>query len=277
LRFVRGWRAANVRLSIVATRDSRQNGAIGPRPDVVPASLAWLSALLLPVGVAAAFIPLRDHVSAADVALLLAVVILVAATLGGRLTGAAAAVEAAVSFDLFFTRPYYSLRINRAEDIETAVLMLIVGVAIGEIVTRGKRYRFAAHVSRSNLERVSRITELAAGGEPPGRLIRVARRELMELLEVDECEFERPPFLDSIPRLSHAGLSIPPSVGADFQPAARRESRIELPIWAEGLEVGRFVLTLGADATGLEFAPGARTSALALADRLGVALRAHDR
>ena len=83
--------------------------------------------------------------------------------------------------------------------------------------------------------------------------------------------------LDALPRLSHAGLSIPPNVGADFQPAARRESRIELPIWAEGLEVGRFVLTLGDDATGLEFAPEARTSALALADRLGVALRAHDR
>jgi hypothetical protein len=132
-------------------------------------------------------------------------------------------------------------------------------------------------VSRSNLERVSRITELAAGGEPPGRLIRVARKELLELLDVDDAEFERPPFLDSLPRLSHAGLSIPPNVGADFEPAARRESRIELPIWAEGLEVGRFVLTLGPDATGLEFAPEARTSALALADRLGVALRAHDR
>jgi hypothetical protein len=261
----------------VATIPSGSNGANAPRPDDVPAALAWLSALVLPVGVAAAFIPLRDHVAAADIALLLAVVILVAATLGGRLTGAAAAVEAAVSFDLFFTRPYYSLRINRAEDVETAVLMLIVGVAIGEIVTRGKRHRFAARVSRSNLERVSRITELAAGGEPPGRLIRVARKELMDLLEVDDCEFERPPFLDSLPRLSHAALSIPPNVGAAFEPAARRESRIELPVWAEGLEVGRFVLTLGDDATGLEFPPEARTSALALADRLGVALRAHDR
>jgi Domain of unknown function (DUF4118) len=264
-------------MTAVATRGADSNGAKPPGPDIVPSTVAWLSALVLPVGVAAALIPLRSHVSAADTALLLAVVILVAATLGGRLTGAAAAVEAAVSFDLFFTRPYYSLRINHAEDIETAVLMIIVGVAIGEIVTRGNRHRFDAHVSRTNLARVSRITELAAGGEPPGRLIRVARRELMDLLAVEDCEFERPPFLDSLPRLSHAGLSIPPNVGADFEPAARRGSMIELPIWAEGLEVGRFVLTLGNDSTGLEFAPGARTSALALADRLGMALRAHDR
>jgi hypothetical protein len=258
----------------VAAPDSGPNP---PSADIAPTAFAWLSALVLPVGVAAAFIPFRDQVDPADIALLLAVVILVAATLGGRLTGAAAAVEAAVAFDLFFTRPYYSLRINRAEDVETAVLMLIVGVAIGEIVTRGKRHRFAAYATRSNLERVSRITELAAGGEPPGRLIRVARRELIDLLDVSDCVFERPPFLDTLPRLGHGGLSIPPTVGADFQPVVRRETRIELPIWAEGLEVGRFVLTLADDATGLAFAPEARTSALALADRLGVALRAHDR
>jgi Domain of unknown function (DUF4118) len=235
-----------------------------------------LSALVLPMGVAAAFIPLRDHVAATDVALLLTVVILVAAILGGRLVGAAAAFDAAFAFDVFFTRPYYSLRIDRAEEIETAVLMLIVGVAIGEIVTRSKRDRFAAHVSRSNLERVSRITELAAGGEPPGRLIRVARRELMDVLDLNDCEFERPPFFDALPRLSHSGLTIPPILGDDRN-AADRSTRIELPIWAEGLEIGRFVLTLADEDTGLEFAPEARASALALADQLGIALLAHDR
>ena len=266
--------SAGVRLCVVSTVDSASNP---PDPGGAQQAVAWLSALVLPIGVAAALIPLRSHVSAADVALLLAVVILVAATLGGRAVGAVAAVEASFAFDLFFTRPYYSLRINRAEDIETAVLMLIVGVAIGEIVTRGKRDRFAAHVSRTNLERVSRITELAAGGERPGRLIRVARRELMELLDLNDAEFERPPFFDSLPRLSHAGLSIPPVLGIDAPSDPKRSSQIELPIWAEGLEVGRFVLTLADDATGLEFPHEARTSALALADQLGVALLAHDR
>jgi hypothetical protein len=243
----------------------------------MPTTVAWVSALVVPLGVTAALIPLRNHVAAADIALLLALVILLAATLGGRLVGVVAAVEASLAFDLFFTQPYNSLRINRAEDIETAVLMLIVGVAIGEIVTRAKRDRFAAHLTRSNLERVSRITELAAGGEPPGRLIRVARRELMELLDLNDAEFERPPFFDALPRLGHSGLSIPPTLGIDPAADARRATRIELPIWSEGLEIGRFALTLADDATGLEFAPEARASALALADRLGVALHAHDR
>jgi hypothetical protein len=274
---------ADVRLSGVSAVDSGPNST-GPdapdgpvAPDAAPTVVAWLSALVLPIGVAAVFIPLRDHVAAADIALLLAVVILVAATLGGRVVGAVAAFDAAFAFDVFFTRPYYSLRIDRAEEIETAVLMLIVGVVIGEIVTRSKRDRFAAHVSRSNLARVSRITELAAGGEPPGRLIRVVQRELMDLLDVNDCEFERPPFFDALPRLSHSGLSIPPRLGADPRADADRATRIELPIWGEGLEIGRFVLALPDDATGLEFAPEARTSALALADQLGIALLAHDR
>ena len=247
-----------------------------PGPTTREKVVAWLSAVVLPIGVAAAFIPLRDHVAATDVALLLTVVILVAATLGGRLVGAVAAFDAAFAFDVFFTRPYYSLRIDRAEEIETAVLMLIVGVAIGEIVTRSKRDRFAAHVSRSNLERVSRITELAAGGEPPGRLIRIVRRELMDLLDLNDCVFERPPFFDALPRLGHSGLTIPPIIGGNAHPGDR-STRIELPIWAEGLEIGRFVLSLADDATGLEFPPQARTSALALADQLGIALLAHDR
>lgn len=264
----------HVRLSSVSATDL---GLKPPGPTTRETVVAWLSAVVLPIGVAAAFIPLRDHVAATDVALLLTVVILVAAILGGRLVGAVAAFDAAFAFDVFFTRPYYSLRIDRAEEIETAVLMLIVGVAIGEIVTRSKRDRFAAHVSRSNLERVSRITELAAGGEPPGRLIRIVRRELMDLLDLNDCEFERPPFFDALPRLSHSALTIRPIIGGDPRAGADRSTRIELPIWAEGLEIGRFVLSLADDATGLEFPPQARTSALALADQLGIALLAHDR
>ncbi len=232
---------------------------------------------MAPITIGAAAVPLRDHVASADIALLLTVVILVAATTGGRVVGAVAAICAAFTFDFFFTEPYYSMRINRAEDIETAVLMLIVGIAIGDIVTRGKRDRFAARVSQANLERVSRITELAAGGAPPGRLIRVARRELMELLDLNDCQFERPPFLDALPRLVHSGLSIPPSFDTYPRTDSQRAPRIELPLWAEGLEVGRFVLTLANNTTRLPFEPDARTAALALADRLGVALLAHDR
>jgi hypothetical protein len=242
----------------------------------VQTKVAWLTALVLPFGVAGAFVPLRAVVTDADIALVLTLVIFVAATLGGRPTGTAAGVEAAIAFDLFFTRPYYSLRVDRAQDIETVVLMLIIGVASGEIVTRGRRNRLAAQLARSNLERASRITELAAGGERPGRLIRVARRELIDLLDLDGCEFERPPFVDALPRLTHVGLLIPPGLGAELERAAH-EARFELPVSAEGLELGRFVLTLEHDHAAIDWTTEQRNAALLLAGRLGVVLRAHER
>ncbi len=192
------------------------------------AALQWAVAVAGPVGIGAAFIPLRDHVASADIALLLALVIVLAAVLGGRRFGVIAAIAAAASFDFFFTRPYYLPVIKRAEDVETAR-----ADARGRrsrsarSSTRAQRDRVAATVSRAGLERVARFTEVASGGEPPGRLIRVARNALIELLDLEDCEFERPPFFDALPRLTHSGLSIPPPIEVTdaAESAARRARR----------------------------------------------------
>jgi hypothetical protein len=239
--------------------------------------VAWASAIVLPLAVAIACVPVRPEVPPADRALLLALTVLTAALLGGRLVGAVAALVAAFAFDFFHTRPYYSLRIDRAEDIQTALLLLVVGIAIGEVVTRSRRYRALAGVSRQELMRIRYLTELAAGGEPPGRLIRVVRNQLVDLLDLKACEFEYGPFVDSLPRLLHTGVSFPVALQRSEETKARARARLELPVWGEGLELGRFVLTLRPDATGIDFGSDARASALALADQLGVILLAHER
>jgi hypothetical protein len=222
--------------------------------------VAWFCALVVPIVVAVACVPLRAQIPAADRALLLALTVLVAAL-----------------FDFFHTRPYYSFRIDRAVDVETAALLLVVGIAIGELVTRSRRYRALAGATRQELERVRHLAELAAGGETPGRLIRVVRNELVGLLGLVECEFEEAPFLDSLPRLRHSGVVLPVALERSDEAKARAVRRIELPVWGEGLELGRFVLTLRPDATGVDFPPDARASALVLADQLGVILLAHRR
>ena len=95
--------------------------------------LAWLCALALPLLLAVVCVPLRGQVSPADRVLLLALTVVLAGLLGGRMVGAVAALTAAFAFDFFHTRPYYSLRIDRAADIETAALLLVVGVVMGEL------------------------------------------------------------------------------------------------------------------------------------------------
>ena len=66
------------------------------------------------------------------------------ATLGQRLATVVGAVSAAVWFDFFQTRPYYSFTINAHDDVVTAVLLLVVGVAVGELAIRTRRHHEAA-------------------------------------------------------------------------------------------------------------------------------------
>jgi hypothetical protein len=230
--------------------------------------------LVLPLAVAGAFIPLRDHVAAADIALLLALVILVAATLGGRLTGAVAAVEAALAFDLFFTRPYYSLRIAARDDVETTVLLLAVGLVAGELVTRTRRSREVAKLSRREMQRMRNVAEVGAGSDTPTHLIETARREIEQVLPAERVWFERPPFPTTMPQLRHGRVAVPPgdpAIGA-LDPTPSR--LVELPVYGGGRVRGRFVLEFAEPTTGVALPVEARATAVALADHLGVALAA---
>jgi K+-sensing histidine kinase KdpD len=130
--------------------------------------LAWLVALAGPVVVSAALIPLRDSIRTSNVSLVLVLVVVAAAVMGGRATGAVAAVVSAASFDFFFTRPYYSFTINNRDDVETAVLLIAVGLIVGELVVRARRSQVQAAASRAEVVRVRRLSELAAGGAAPG-------------------------------------------------------------------------------------------------------------
>src|SRR2546428_173356 len=72
-----------------------------------------------------------------------AAVVAVAAT-GYRPAGFLAAASAAAWFDFFLTRPYERFTITRREDIETTVLLLVLGIAVTEIAVWGRRQHAAA-------------------------------------------------------------------------------------------------------------------------------------
>lgn len=233
--------------------------------------LAWAVALAGPVVVSVALIPLRSEIRTSNLSLLLVLVVVVAAVLGGRLGGVIAALVSFASFDFFFTRPYYSFTINSRDDVETAVLLLIVGLTVGEVVVRARRSETRAAVSRAEVVRVRRLSELAAGGEPAGRLIGIVQGELVSLLHVDSCRFEPLPFREDLPELTHQGVRIP---GIETPTAPARDGRVALPIYGAGRPVGRFILDLesGDGATGIALPAEDRALAVALADQLGTVL-----
>ena len=88
---------------------------------------------ILAVAVGGVLAPARDWLGATNVALCLAVVVVGAAIFGGRLAGGATSIAAAVSFDFFHTKPYYDLRIDKREDVIAAFLLLVMGVAVGQL------------------------------------------------------------------------------------------------------------------------------------------------
>ena len=87
----------------------------------------------LAIGVAAALVPLRDRLGSANAALLLVLVVIAAAAVGGRVAGVASAVTASLAFNFFFTEPYLTLRIHSGRDVVTTALILVVGLAVGQL------------------------------------------------------------------------------------------------------------------------------------------------
>ena len=79
----------------------------------------------------------RGSVANTNAALGLVLVVVAAAATGMRSAGLVAALSSAVWFDFFLTVPYNQLSIADRADIETNVLLLLVGVAVTEIALWG--------------------------------------------------------------------------------------------------------------------------------------------
>jgi K+-sensing histidine kinase KdpD len=102
---------------------------------------AWLSrdrvavliALLAPLAVSAVLVPFRGSFANTDAALLLVLVVVAVAANGYRLAGVLGALSAAVWYDFFLTRPYERFTITNRADVETSVLLLVVGVGVTEL------------------------------------------------------------------------------------------------------------------------------------------------
>ena len=133
-----------------------------------------LAAVAAPVVAAAALIPGRGRLDSADNALILVVVIVAVASTGRRLAAAVAALVSALSFDFFLTRPYNSFRITRHADLITELLLLVVGLAVGELAARGRLHRQAAGVGRRQLAQLHSVTELAASGQDARLVVEAA-------------------------------------------------------------------------------------------------------
>lgn len=228
---------------------------------------------LVPIGVAAVLVVLRDHVLNANLALILMGVVVLVALAGGRAAGALAAVTATMSFDFFLTEPYLTLRITSEDDIETAVILMVVGVTVGQYAAWAKRRSAEVKAARSEIRRIHRLAELVVQGAADDDVIDAGRAEITELLGLRECRFERPPFDHDLPRLQRSGVVERTDArvmlrftGDGFE---LPHDGVELAVLGRGRQVGRYVLV---PSTGVGATLEQRIVAVALADQVGSAL-----
>ena len=131
--------------------------------------LAVVAGVAAPLAVTALLVPFRSSFPNTDAALALMLVVVAVAASGYRLAGILAAVSAAAWFDFFLTRPYERFTITRPADIETTVLLLVIGVAVTEIAVWGRRQHLAASRRAGYLDGISGAAQAVAAGGSASR------------------------------------------------------------------------------------------------------------
>jgi K+-sensing histidine kinase KdpD len=221
------------------------------------------------IAVAALLSSVRDRVGAANSVLVLVVLVVAAAALGGRTAGAITAVVAALSFNFFLTMPYHSLVIASSHDVETFVLLFVIGVSVSELTVQRERIRLDANRTKALLDGLLQVSEQVRRGQPVADTWNTAETALVRGLGLLECRYE--PVGESLSPLPEITVD-------DLVPRTKRFSGRgwELPLDGAALPVdfgrkrlGRIVLTPGVS-RGVSIEE--RRVAAAIAAQLGIAL-----
>jgi len=181
-----------------------------------------------------------------------------------------AAVSTAVWFDFFLTQPYERFTITRRTDIETTVLLLVIGVAVTEIAVWGRRHYAIASRRAGYLDGINNAARAVAVGGSASALIDQVSGHLVQLLSLRPCIFQ----------YGVAGLGRPARLQRDGSVTSGQLRwadgeglpagiDVELLVEGGGIFQGRFLMTPVPGARpGLE----RRLLAVAFADQVGAAL-----
>ena len=232
-------------------------------------SVVRLAALALPLASCAVLSAFRDDITAATAVLVQVLWVVGASATGDRVAGVLAALSGAAWFDFFLTEPYHRFRIDDSDDIEAAVLLLLIGLAVGELALWGYRQQARAARRSGYLDGV--VGAARAVAEQQGAIEMVAA-QIRDVLDADECKFVSGPVHDArITLLDHDGVLTrnghPVDVDRSGLPV---DEYVAIPVRRDGRVVGHFLVT----ATSHVSRPSAeqRRVAALLADQVAVAL-----
>lgn len=152
-------------------------------------SLFRTLATLLPVGAAAMMYGLRDLITPTAAALVLVLIVVGIAATGDRVAGLLSCLAGAAGFDFFLTTPYLDFHVENRGDVELAVLLLLVGLAVSELALWGGRQHAAASDRAGYLDGIRATADLAAGGASQQDTEQAISRHILRTLGVEKVQF----------------------------------------------------------------------------------------
>ncbi len=170
--------------------------------------LIRVGAVALPLLTCALLSLVRDQVTAASSVLVLVLWVVAAAASGDRVAAVLAALSGVVWFDFFLTQPYLRFTINDSDDVETAVLLVLISLAVSEIALWGHRQQAEAARRSGYLDGVLGAARRVAEGEvPPEAVVELVGQSITDLLDADTTRYVPGPVHDArICVLDHDGV-----------------------------------------------------------------------
>ena len=213
----------------------------------------------------------RENFANTNAALVLVLLVVAAASTGIRSAGIIAALSSAVWFDFFLTEPYNRFTITDRADIETAVLLLLVGAAVTEVALWGRMQQARASRQQGYLAGVLDTAATVAAGQPTSSLVERVAGQIVEVLRIDDCRFDSGTGGAGLPVLENDGTVTrhERTVNTDRH-GLPTDSEIALLVQSGGVVRGRFLLTAATRVTRPSLEQ--RRVAVTLANQVGAAL-----
>jgi K+-sensing histidine kinase KdpD len=224
----------------------------------------------LAIAVAAALVPLRNELGSANTALLLVLVVVGAAALGGRVAGVATGISASLAFNFLYTKPYLTLRIHSGRDVLTTGLIVVVGFAVGDLGVARARQSATRRSHLRALHSLESVGSLVSAGAPIDEIWLATEGALIETLGVKHATFQTVDPDAAVSRIQRDGRLDVPQRRYRGDGFALPASGAVLIVETDGVRVGNVLLDPNPE---VGVTREQRRTAVAIVDQLAIALR----
>jgi two-component system sensor histidine kinase KdpD len=172
----------------------------------------------LTVGLGAAMIPLRSHLSIATAGLVLVVPVVAGVMTGGYVGGVVSVVAGFLVFDYVFVPPYYTLSVGAAENWAALAVYAVVMLLVARVVGRLDLARSEAQTRAAEAQRLFELSELLVEDRSVEELLQSIVKAVQAVFDVEGAAVLLP---------TDGHLAIAASAGTALSPQELRQLAAE--------------------------------------------------